>query len=291
MDFDPFLEQAWNDHAHDPAAVAQRLHEHAVALVQTGAQLVPMAHLAQHVLGEHLGRWREGLALLARLGALPVVDDAGRAALARFDAALRLAGGLDDRRDALAPGDRIRVTALAAGSLAEHDAARAGRLLDEAVAAADAAALPDTDPAHRALAVSGNNLAAALEERPDRSEAQRALMLRAAQVGRRFWALAGTWVETERAEYRLAMSWLQAGDTAQARQHAQNCLEIVRAHPGEQGEVPLEAFFGWEALARVERAAGNTTGHAHAREQAAAWFQRLEAGDQGWCRASLEALA
>jgi hypothetical protein len=286
MDYDTFIDQAWTDHATDAPAVAARIAEHALGLVTEPARVVPVAHLAHHVYGEHLGHWHEGLAFLQRLAALPVVAGDAAAALGRFQAALQLAGGLADTRAALDASTRIRVTALAAANLALHDAARGAALLDEAVAAAEAAALPDADPAHRNLGVAGNGIAGTLEEKAGRSAAETALMLRAAHVARRFWALAGTWLETERADYRLALSHLQAGDLAAARRHAQDCLERVQAH----GDVPLEAFFGWEALARVERAAGNATGHGHARAQAAAWFERLDTGDQGWCKPSLDAL-
>jgi hypothetical protein len=286
MDYDTFLDQAWTDHATDPAAVAQRLAEQALAHVTEPGRVIPVAHLAHHVFGEHLGQWASGLVFLGRLRALPVVQDDAAAAIHRFQAALQLAAGQADPRATLDAGTRIRITALAAANLALHDAPRSAALLEEAVAAAEAAALPDQDPAHRNLGIAGNGIAGTLEDKPGRSADDTRLMLRAAQVARRFWALAGTWLETERADYRLAMSHLQAGDLPRARQHAQDCLEIVQA----QGNVPLEAFFGWEALGRVERAAANTTGHRQALAQAEAAFAALSEADQGWCRPSLDKL-
>jgi hypothetical protein len=286
MDYDQFLDQAWTDHATDTPAVAARLAAQALAFVTETARVVPLAHLAHHVFGEHLGQWAAGLAFLDRLAALPVVQGDAAQAVLRFQAALKLSAGLADTRAELDSSARIRVTALAAANLALHDAERSHALLEEAVAAADAAGLPDQDPAHRSLGIAGNGIAGTLEEKSPRSAEETRLMLRAAQVARRFWALAGTWLETERAEYRLARSWQQAGDLAQARHHAQNCLEIVRAN----GDVPLEAFYGWEALGLVERAAGNGAGHAQALRQAQLAFEALGAEDQGWCRASLDAL-
>lgn len=286
MDYDQFLDQAWTVHATDAPAVAQRIQEQALAHVTEEARVVPVAHLAQHVFGDHLGRWTEGLAFLDQVAALPVTQGAAAQTVARFQAALKLAGGLADTRAALDTSERIRVAALAAAQCGAHDAARSRTLLDEAVAAAEAAGLPDKDLAHRNLGIAGNGIAATLEEKAGRSAAETQLMLRAAQVARRFWALAGTWVETERADYRLAMSHLQAGDLPQARRHAQDCLELVQAN----GQVPLEAFFGWEALGRVERAAGNATGHAQALAQAEAAFAALADGDKGWCQASLDKL-
>lgn len=289
MDFNTFLDQAWTDHATDSPAVAGRLQAQGLALVTEEDHLLPMAHLAHHVWGEHLGLWHEGLQFLQQLAALPLcgADGAAAQALRRYQASLRLAGGLADERGAFTVSDGIRVTAMAAANLACIDATRSAALLSDALARAEAAALPDKDPAHRALAIAGNGIAGTLEEKAGRSEAERGLMIRAAQTARAYWARAGTWLETERAEYRLAMTWVQAGDLAQARQHAQSCLEIVQAN----GNVPLEVFFGWEALGTVERAAGNATGHAQALAHAHTAFASLEDGDRGWCQASLDKLA
>lgn len=288
MDFDLFLDAAWADHAEDAAGVAARLAAEGPGLVSAQAQIAPLANLVHHVYGEHLGRWADGRALLQRLGALPAASagEAERAALARFQASLALCEGGADERAAMTPADRIRVSALAAANLAERDTARASALFGEALAEADRAGLDSADPAHRALAVSANNLACTLEEKSGRTAAERDLMIAAATAGRRFWALAGTWLETERAEYRLAMTWLQAGDPTRARQHALACLAIVQAQPAPA----LEHFFAWEARALAERAAGDTEAHAQALAQARAAFAELDAGDRGWCQASLDAL-
>ena len=145
--------------------------------------------------------------------------------------------------------------------------------------------LADDHPAVRALAVAGNNLAASLEERAERSAAERALMILAAQTGRRYWGRAGTWLEAERAELRLAMTWLAAGDPAQARQHALACLALVEAQPEPS---PLERFFGHDALARAERAAGHADGHARSLAVMQDSFAQLGVDDQAACRATLD---
>ncbi len=287
MDFDRFIHQAWTEHASDPAAVAARLPQ-ALAAVADDKQLGALSHLAQHVHGAHLAHWQAGVDFQQQLAALPACapDSAVAQSLARTTAALRLAGGLGDARPGAAPSDRARLSALAAIHLAEHDALRAAGFLQAAGDDAVAADLPDTDPAHRALAVAGNNIAATLEEKPELGAQERELMILAAQTGRRHWARAGTWLEIERAEYRLAMTWLKAGDLDQARTHAQQCLGIVAANDG----AALERFFGWEALARVERAAGHTPGHRQALAQAEAAFAALDESDRGWCQASLDAI-
>ena len=287
MDFKTFLANAWQEHGDNPRAVADRLGD-ALALVDTEAQLPELAHLANHVFGEHLGAWHDGLAFLDRLEQLPAykLDGPSAAALRRSRSSLLLAAQLDDTRATLSPSDRIRVGAMAAASLAERDTRRAMALFEEALAQMHAAELPGTDPANRALAVTGNNLASALEEKPSRTAAERELMILAAQTGRRYWEIAGTWLETERAEYRLAMTWLKAGDAEQARRHAQACLTIVAANDGPA----LERFFGFEALALAEHSAGNSMSLTDAVAAARTTFEKIDADDRGWCAEALKKL-
>jgi len=284
MDFDRFIDQAWDDHATDAAGVADRLAADGPALLHEDAQVARLAALVHHVYGEHLARWEDGRVLLQRLASASGSADSA-AALRRCDASLALSAGLADERAALSASDAIRVGAMAAANLAEHDTPRARALFDEALGAASA--LADTDPAHRALAVSANNLACTLEEKSARSMAERELMIRAAQAARHHWALAGGWLETERAEYRLAMTWLQAGDPAQATRHAQACLQIVQQH-----EAPaLERFFAFEAMGLTAQAAGDAALKADALAQARIAFDALDEADRGWCRSSLDKLA
>lgn len=288
MDFDTFMGKAWNDHATDAAAVARRL-EDALGLVGDEAQLNRLMHLGQHVYGEHLGAWRDGVAFLERLTALPafVPDGASGQAQRRASAGLRLAQDADAALGDLSASDRIRVGAMAAANLAAHATAPASHLLAQALALAQRAGLPNDDPVHRTLAVTCNTLACTLEEKTDRSADERALMILAAQTARRHWAIAGTWLETERAEYRLANTWLQAGDLVHAREHAQACLDIVAANGG----AALERMFGWEALGLIARAAGDATGHAQALARAREAFAELDGSDKSWCAASIDKLA
>jgi hypothetical protein len=285
-DFEAFMAQAWDRHADEPALVARNLAARGPLLATGEPQLSRLAHLLHHLHGAHLGSLAEGREALQGLAAHPACRDAARADLRRCLASLELSAGQDAALRGCDASDRIRIAAMAAANLAERETPRAMALFRQAVDEAGAAALPAADPMHRALAVAANNLACTLEEKPARSADERALMIAAAQAGRRHWALAGTWLETERAEYRLAMTWLHAGDPAQALQHAQACLEIVQAH----GSPPLEHFFAWEALGLVERAAGNAAGQAQAVAAAEAAFAALTESDRAWCQASLDKL-
>ncbi|MDE2299807.1 MAG: hypothetical protein KGK18_16770 [Burkholderiales bacterium] len=291
MDFNTFIGTAWHDHATEPAAVARRLGD-GLALVADEPQLARLAELAHHVLGEHLGDWRAGIAFIEQLATLPAhaPDGVSGQALRRCACSLALSegpGGAAARLDAMSPSDRIRVGAMAAANLAERDTGRARQLLQDALDQAERSGLGAADPMNRALAITGNNLACTLERKTARSPAERELMILAAQAARRYWERAGTWLETERAEYRLAMTWLQAGEPARARAHARECLRIVADHDG----AALERLFGWEALGHVEHAAGDMAAHVQALERAREAYAELDEADQAWCAPSLEALA
>ncbi|CAD5372035.1 conserved hypothetical protein [Rubrivivax sp. A210] len=287
QDFDSFLDQAWDDHAEDAAGVAARLASQGLTVASAAGHIAPLAQLAHHVWGEHLGDWATGRAWLVRLGAHDAADDVGRAAVARCTASLDLSEGRVDPRGGLTASERIRVVAMAAANLAERDTPRASMLFEQALAEADGAGLADSDPMHRALAVTGNNLACTLEEKPRRSAAERQLMIRAAQAARRHWAIAGTWRETARAESRLAMSWLQAGEPSQARHHARLGLELVLAQEGPA----LEQFLAWAALGRVDLVAGNQDGHQTAQAGARAAFGALADDERVWCQEILDQMA
>ena len=280
---DIFIDRGWDDHAAQAAAVAERLPE-GLPLVQDDDGAMRLASLAHHVFGEHLQRWQEGLAFLAALTDRRALASDARASIARCRASLALSAGLADEREGLSASDRCRVTGMAAANLAVVDTGRATKLLQEAVDGA--AGLSDDDPGVRALAANSNNIAATLRDLAPSGPDRRALMIRAAQVARRHWERAGTWLEVERAEYRLAVCWLAADDPAEALKHARRCDAIVR----ENGSAPLEVFFAAEALCLAARATGAGEAGGAAARIARQAFDAIPPDDQEWCRGTLEKL-
>lgn len=287
MTFDDFLERAWDDHGDRPQEVADRLAA-SLHLVQSPAHVVPFAALVTHVFGEHLGRWSDGIGMLQSLRALPAYDGTPDVAakVARNVATLRYAAG---DRAVLAPLARDEQAAV----LAAVAAAFAGRnAFGDAIAAYAAAlaiaadGLDPQSPAIRALAVGGNNLAAALEAAQRRSIAETQAMVVAAESALKYWKLAGTWLEEERAEYRLVRSQLQAGNAAAAVQTATRCLAVC-----ERNAAPaFELFFACAALAMSQRAAGDLAAFAAARARAIAHHDAVAEDARPWCNDDLEAL-
>jgi tetratricopeptide (TPR) repeat protein len=294
-----FVQKGWADHAEDEEGVFARLPE-GLGLVTEAAHIPPLAALTVHVGGEHLGRWDDALGLLDRMGDNELLE-AGSAedkALRRSMAILHLGAGRQEAfEECLAQGatggdvpaasDRIRVLAVASSALA------AQKRTDEAIARfEEALSLAEYgpvkgDPAAQALAITGNNLACELEEVGERSDAETRLMKTAAETGRRFWEIAGTWTNVERAEYRLAMTHLAAGDAAQALIHAGLCLAVCEENAADAGE----RFFAHEALAKAQHASGDADAATASRSSAATCLDEIEdEGFRGYCAGELSKL-
>src|SRR5262249_9434005 len=128
---------------------------------------------------------------------------------------------------------------------------------------------------------------AALEERRDRDEAQTAGMIAAARGGLTFWRLAGTWLEEERALYRLARSLIAARQPDEAVGSAKQCAQVFLANDAPA----FERFFAYAVLAHALREAGRNVDYADMRAEAMAWFDRVPEDERQWCEADLAELA
>jgi len=285
--FDEFLATAWQDHGDHPQDVAQRLAA-SLHVIAEPAQIPRFAQLVVHVYGEHLGAFAPGVALLQSLRALPAYDGSGKldGALARGVATLHFAGGDDAPLAGLARDDRIAVLAATAAMLAgRSEFARAIAIYGEALAHARDGLAPDS-PAVRALAVGGNALAATLEEAPDRSPAETAAMIPAAEGALTYWRKAGTWLEEERAFYRLTRSQLAAGKPHDAVASAQGCIAVCAAHDAPA----FELFFGYAMLALAQHADRDPAGFAASRDRALELHALVPAEERVWCAKEMKEL-
>ena len=290
MTFEAFLETAWNDHGDRPQEVADRLAS-SLHVVEAPEHIAPFARLLTHVYGEHLGLWSRGIELLAQMRMLPSFDgsEAVEGALNRNIATLRYAGGDAAALTSLDVADRAFVLASAAAAFAgrgEHMRgiaayAEALRLANSGLPAGSAGSA-----AIRALAIGGNNLATALEEKKDRDAAETEGMLVAAKGGLTYWKQAGTWLEEERAEYRLTRSLLQAGRAKDAIDSARRCVDVC-----VRNDAPaIETFFGYVVLALAQRADGDAAAFAASRQQALALLERVPEDEKRWCQSDLAEL-
>lgn len=276
MNFQDYINQAWNDHAHDAKKIATNFKEN-FSLIASENDALAMGNLIVHVCGEHLGDWDHGLALISELKFNTNVKDQN--GLNRFNAILELGKNPDHSIVAFSASDQIRIFAITASALVSlGDLSRASDYLEKAQELA-VKNISREDPANRSLAITGNNLASALEEKTERSKEEVELMIKAAQMGRKYWEIAGGWMEVERAEYRLASSYLKANQKEQALIHAKKCLEIIEANSNE----PLEVFFGNEMLAMIFHEEQKKVEFLEALTGMEIAFGRLPEADQSWC--------
>ena len=287
MNFEQLIETAWTEHGDRPQEVADRL---AVLLpmITSGEHVAPFARIVTHVYGEHLGQCDRGVALLESVRRLPPYSDtpAVGGMIARSVATLRYVAGDTGSVNRLPVEERTAALATAASALtAREEWKRALAAYAQAIELA--AGLPEGSPAFRALAIGGNNLSAALEDRDPRDRAETDGMVAAARGGLAFWRRAGTWLEEERALYRLARSLLAAGQPVEAIQHAQQCADVCAANRAPA----FERFFASAVLARAYRESDRAADYRKARNEALDWFDQVPDYEREWCEADLAELA
>lgn len=285
MNFADFNQQAWAEHAEAPEQVAARLVD-GLAIARDPDQVHAWIRLSTHVLGEHLGRWDEGLAMLDRAQAACADDAAALAGLRRCRAALHWSAGRTAAVEALTADEAIGALGVATSALAERGQLdRAIETCRRAQAMAEAG-VPEGSTAPRALAVATNNLAATLQTMAGRSEEQTQAMLSAAAASLVWWRRAGTWLEEERAHWRIARCRLAAGDGPGAAAAARDGLAVCAAHDAP----PFERFFLLAALSLALHAAGDEAGRREARDAAMQAHEQVPPEDQTWCAADLREL-
>lgn len=284
--FSEFLETAWAEHGERPAEVADRIAA-SFDLVTASEEVEPFVRLLAHVYGEHLGAYDAGIALMHSLRTREVCASEGAArAIAVRIAALRHAAAEQDALQGLTNEESVTALATAAAMLAgRNEYVRAIDVYRDAVQRS-ASPLAKGSPMARALAVGGNNLACALEQKPERSASETAGMIMAAERAREFWRIAGTWLEEERAEYRLARSLLAAGRPHDALEAARRGVAVCEANDAPV----IERFFASVVLALAHAACGHDAASDAARRSALAMHERVPADQRAWCEGDLAEL-
>ena len=281
MTFSEYLNHAWNIHPTESSKLLSEFKQH-FYLIETEENINDLAHLITHVSGEHLAKYKVGLDLVEELSRHSKLSD--KKMINRFMAILSLAEDSQTQVEHFSESDQLRIFALTAAALAPHqETERAETYLKTATERA-LLNLKKDDPAFRTIAASSNSIASNLEEKSELNLLQKNLMITAANMARRFWEIAGTWKEVERAEYRLAYSHKKAQQFDKALAHASTCIEII----AENGSDPFELFFGYEALGLVEKERGNPVGFKTAGEKMRSLYEQINPDLQVWCSDSLK---
>ena len=284
QDFSTYCNQAWNDHAENSSKVASEF-TFGIQLISSQEELIQMANLITHVAGEHLAIWDKGLEFLATLrrNAYFSKESPAEKAILKSMAVLKIGKDFSSVSEIkiFSMSDQVAILALSAAAFVDRDLSKTEDLMNQAFVAANQ--LENNDPANRSLAITNNNLATALESKANLSPSEISLMIKSANAARKFWELAGTWMQVERAEYRLAKVYLKADLNQKALNAARNCLEISL-----QNNAPLlEIFFAQEVLCLSCRANGLINEAAQALGEAEKAYNEMPDTDKKWCSQSL----
>ena len=283
MKFNEYLRNAWATHAENPRFLADDFKSQ-FTLMESVEDVMAMSKLIVHVCGEHLGDWEKGIELLRKIKNNATISD--KSEMNRYVAILNLGNNPKSSIDHMSLSDQAHVYAMTASALTSLGGLKnAERFFKSAVEIAKTTLLKN-DPAHKAIAMAGNNIACRLDEKIELTSHESELMIFAAKEARLSWELAGTWKEVERAEYRLSKSFFKNRDFKTALIHAEACMEIIRSNKEE----PVEIFFASEVLALSHYQLKNQMGFASAIAQMKGAFDELESSDQNWCQKTLDTI-
>lgn len=252
--FKKLINEGWKNHDRKSQEVADSLFE-GFHLLETPEQFPPFVSLAIHTIGGHLGQWSKAEELLQELTRLDSFQN-DSCVYRGLSALSYIQNNLDNFQKylALCPKEEkdseVRIYAMAANELVGQKEIKRAKEVFHLTLTKMSSNLEKGDSSARAMAICGNNLACELEEKEVRSEEENEFMVLAAQTARKYWEVAGSWVEVERAEYRLAMSLMKANRFNEALEHARNCERICL----ENEAAPFEKFFAYEALTKVNQA-------------------------------------
>jgi tetratricopeptide (TPR) repeat protein len=278
--FKEYLDYAWVTHKTEAKSVAEEF-KSKFNLMETEDDVMSMAGLIVHVCGEHLGNWEQGIDLLKKLKNNAPIKD--KEQMKRFVAIMNLGNNPNISISEFSPSDQVIIFSDTASALAKLGGLKnTEKLFSKALEYASD--LTKEDPAYKALAIAGNSIAKSLEAKELRKPDEVDLMILAAQTAKKYWNIAGTWMEVQRAEYRLSQTYLKAEQADKSLEHAQKCLSIIN----ENGDIPLELFFAYEALVSANKVTNNEIGlkgSIYGMEMA---FDKLSEADRGRCNEILE---
>ncbi len=285
MKFQQYIDASWAQHDKNADELLKN-YDQGFNLVETEAEVLALARLIHHVATEHNFKFDEAKVHLEKLKAHPMASS--ESVMPTLERNILTMNFLKDPTlniESITDSNRAMIYIVAAASLLfQKKFAEVDRFIDHAVAAAED--LPDTDPAHRILAMSNNNMAAELSEKTDLEDSQKKLMIRTAQNSRKFWEKAGTWLNVERSEYGLSKYYLKLDEIENSKNHADQCLQICEREKAK----PLEFFFAHERLAFICKAKKDPAGFKNHLNQMKLFFERAVEEDKTWMKAPLAAI-
>lgn len=245
MTFQEYISHSWKIHAKETEVVYHSL-AGAFEKMTTNEDIVPMARLITHICGDHLlQHWQNGVALLNQLKTHPLFKSGteSEASLNRSIAILKLSAGQAADTAEFSISDQTRIFAQTAGILVEHKKFEQGQIyFRKSVQLANSLdGANKSEPAFRAIGITTNNVTCTLEEKTDRTKSETEFMIETGLANLKYWGLAGGYDDVNMAEYRLANTYIQAGQHETALEFAKKCYFGILEHK-------LSAYFEFYGL-------------------------------------------
>lgn len=227
MTFQDYITESWKIHGKETETVYNSLST-ASEKMTTNEDIVPLARLITHICGDHfLHLWQNGVELLMQLKSHPFYKPGtdSEAAINRSIAILKLSAGQNTDTASFSVSDQTRIYAQAAGILIEHKNFELGQMyFQKSVQLATGLDQSNkSEPAFRAIGITTNNVTCILEEKLDRTESEKNFMIQTSLANLKYWTLSGGNDDINMAEYRLANTFIQAGQIETALEYAKKC--------------------------------------------------------------------
>lgn len=284
MNFQKYIDQSWAKHDKQTDEVVASYSE-GQDLLRTEDEVLAFVRLISHVATEHNFKFDIAITTLERLKQQALAESTTVQTQINRQVALMkyILGKQVDISNFSNSDQTIIFISAAASFLFQKDFEKAEMLLNKSITQAQSLE-ESKDPAFRTLAMSTNNMASEISQRPVLNPEEKKLMIELAHHARNFWEKAGTWLQVERAEYYLSKYYRKSGDFRAAEQHGVYCLQICEKEKAD----PLEHFFAHEAIALAFREKNNDVQYQRHLEQMRSYFSQCKEADQAWMAESLK---
>lgn len=293
--FDDYIDKCWNDHADNAIDVFNTFEsEEIIKMIETCDQIEGYVKLIAHVSGEHLQKWNDGIKLLNNIKikkeeiiSMNSSSDINRL-IRNHIYILQLSSGdlsiesVLNSLPELTISEQVSIIASASSALLLIDLIKSKSLYKTSLLLVDQIEdMSKNDPAFRSLAVVSNNLAYTLEELKELLSCDaEELMILAAQCGLKFWTIAGTSLNVQRAHNRLALCYIRVNDLDKAFLHSNIALKLCQ----ENAFSPMDFFNVYYGLSLIERVRSNESEYKRLVAVAEDYFNKMTSQAQSWCK-------
>jgi hypothetical protein len=248
------IKEFWNQHSETPLLIQNKIEEFVLNNISKPQILKPYLILFQHLVLEHTFDRSTAIKLVFVLRNSSNLTDDISDFLFHFESIISIFFQNDFEFKKISNFENSQKLNVISHLIGAYVAQKNFLMSEKAFLSAVnlTSSLNKTDSIHKLLAIQCNNLACAIEDVPFLTPAQETLLEDVALFALKEWEFAGSWLEIQRAHYRLASGYLKINKFIDSVIHANKCLTICQNNSANE----LELFFAYEILAKIEKKSG-----------------------------------